>query len=482
MKKKHICNICGNNYKRGCDLARHLTNTHKIQYLDYYLKYIPRKRCKICGKETPFVNVAIGWDEVCCRKCRVALANRRREKTSLEKYGYKNIQSVPSIKKKACKSYVKNCLKKYGVRNTSQIPEVKEQISKTVSSKECQERTLNTNLERWNATHHSKTKHYKDSCRKTSMKHFGVPHPTQTPEVREKMQKTCTINNGVPFALQNHDILEQAFKNRKKKYHGYLSNSEYQFSRMLKKEGIDFKSEYFIKGDKYSHHFDFAIFKNNRLKCLVEIDGEYFHGLLADCDGKYIRGDKDYSRYYLVPNKVKFLVIDSQRLDEGFKELLRILPMKYKDWKKEMLRSIPKNIEDAIPKFSKKRMKSDFKHLCRYKYRKEAFLGKSILLHFCKSHWNDFDWKSIRKSLYKSPVSSHHLLEGLDNFKNVSRLKEKFRKKYVNEDIVTFKHHSPEKMLAICSLGKTYISKEPIDKESTRIIKFLKLNAYSECA
>ena len=78
---------------------------------------------------------------------------------------------------------------------------------------------------------------------------------------------------------------------------------------------------------------------------------------LSDCDGVHAISSKDYLRWSLVPNKVKFLTIDSLRLEEGIKELLRILPMKYKDWKKEMLRSIPKNIKYAIPRFDKNRLK-----------------------------------------------------------------------------------------------------------------------------
>ena len=151
--------------------------------------------------------------------------------------------------------------------------------------------------------------------------------------------------------------------------------------------------------------------------------------------------------------------------------------MKYKDWKKEMLRSIPKNIEDVIPTFSESRLRGDWRQLCEKDYKRGADLCKSVLLHFCRSHWNDFDWKSVRKTLYKSALSSHHLLEGFDKFKNVSKLREKYRKKYDKQEIVTFKYHSPESMLAICSLGKTYACRELIDNESKEIIKFLNLNA-----
>lgn len=278
---------------------------------------------------------------------------------------------------------------------------------------------------------------------------------------------------GHRYYLQDPNNLKNYLKNRG------IPKSEKYFSKLLRKAKIEFKKEFYINSENIAHNFDFAIFKNGKLKCLVEIDGEYFHELIIDNVG-YFR-NIDEKRWDLVPDKVKYLVIDSTRLDEGFEELLRIFPMKYKDWKKEMLKSIPKNIEGAIPKFSDKRMYKDWDNLKKFKYIKKAYICKSILLNFCKSRIVEAlgdEWKEIRKTLYKSPCSSHHLLEGFDIFKNPSKLREKFRKKYKGVKEVIVKHHSPEKMLAICSLGKTYISKEPIDKESKRIIKFLNLNAF----
>lgn len=51
----------------------------------------------------------------------------------------------------------------------------------------------------------------------------------------------------------------------------------------------------------------------------------------------------------------------------------------------------------------------------------------------------------------------------------------KYLAKKSNE--ITVKHHSPEKMLAICALGKAYRSKERFDKGTKAIIEYLGLNA-----
>jgi hypothetical protein len=119
-------------------------------------------------------------------------------------------------------------------------------------------------------------------------------------------------------------------------------------------------------------------------------------------------------------------------------------------------------------------MKKDYKHLCSYPYRKNADLGKSIILNYCKSLFNDLDWKSVKRKVYYSSASSHNPLEGLDNSLNISELREKYKNKYRGMNEVIIKNHSPEKMLAICSLNKTYCC-TMLDSESKKIIKLLDL-------
>ena len=500
---KFKCKICNDFKTKDAATFYHHLRLHRISTNDYYDKFMKKETdgiCKCCGKPTNFLNINLGYREFCSPKCASIGTQDRKIKTCLKNRGTKFPTQSEEVKNK-CK---KTCIKHFGVDNPSKSSKIKKKKEKTclkhfgvkcsfeaesvkiksekslykkfkvthpMHSDEVKNKLRNTNMKRRGVDWVFKDEKVKNKIKVTNLKKFGTENPSQSKEVREKLKNIHL----------NEKIRNKIFSHRKENNNGYLSKAEYEFSKLLKENNIKFKSEYLIKNKKYSHHFDFAIFKNDKLKCLIDIDGRYYHGLYRDFNGIHSKYRKDYLRWNIIPNKVKFLVIDDNEIENGFKELLRILPMKYKDWKKEMIRSIPKNLEDAIPKFSEIRMKQDWNYLCSYRYSNGAFLGKSILLNFCKSRIINLlkdDWKSIRKTLYKSPCSSHSVLEGLDDFKNTSKLREKYRVKYKGYDTIVVKRHSPEKMLAICSLGKTYVSKEPLDKESVKIVKYLRLKAY----
>jgi len=384
--------------------------------------------------------------------------------TNLDKYGVKHNSQRDIIKKKK----VETSLKHYGVIHPTK--------SKTVRNK-----TKKTNIKRFGCENPSSNSTIKNKKAKTSLRHYGVEFPLQSRLVRDKIKATNIKRYGVENPSQDPEIHKKIFAGRKKDNHGYLSNSEYKFSKKLRDTFV-FKSEYFLNG----HHFDFAIFKQDKLDVLVEIDGEYFHGICSDCDGQKVRGDTDSARFSLIPRGVKFLVIDASSIKEGFNELRRIYRMSYKEWIKDMINSIPKSI--PYYSFSDNRMRKDYSNLCTYKYHKNANLGISTIKNFHRSLFNSIDW-STRKELikehkiYYSPVSSHNPLDGLIKIENISKLREKYRKKYKGKKEVKIKNHTSEKMLAICSLGKRYVSKctnKDYLEESKMIIKFHKLNAVVE--
>lgn len=495
------CKICKEYCKDWVSLYHHIRNIHSLSTKEYYDKHLKKKEegiCKYCGKKTKFKTLSEGYREFCSPRCASIGTTDRKIKTCRKNRG----TDFPTQSSEVREKIVKVCNKKYNKDNVSQVPEVQHKKERTFKkhygkshyfkTEEFKENYEKTMIEKHHCDHPMHSNKLKGKLKNTNLERRGVECVFQDKKVQKKIDNTNLERYGFKRASKNKivkdkirkahltkEVRDKVFSHKRKNNHGYLSKSEYKFSKKLKKHNISFESEYLINENNYKHHFDFAIFKNNNLDCLVEIDGRYFHGLYRDYDGFNIIDSKDYLRWTIVPKGVKFLVINDDKLKEGFKELLRILSMKYKDWKKEMLRSIPKNIKDAIPKFDKTRMVSSYEKLKELPYNSKAFLGNSILLNFCKSRIIEAiggEWKSLRKTLYKSPCSSHHLLEGFNIFKNPSQLREKFRKKYKGVKEVVVKHHSPEKMLAICSLGKTYISKEPIDKESKRIIKFLNLN------
>ena len=497
------CKICKCFRTKDALAFYHHLRTHKISTKDYYDKFLKKEnedKCKYCGKQTRFATIALGYREFCSTRCASIGTQDRKIKTCLKNRGTEYPTQSSKVRNKCKKTWMNNL----GVDNPSKSVKIKNKkertclkhfgVSCSFLDEEVKRKSKKTLKKNYNVTHPMYSPLLVNKLKKSNLKKYGVDCVLKSEEIKNKIRKNNLKKYGVECSSQREDVREKIrkshlkksvrnkiFSHLKKENNGYLSKSEYEFSKLLHANNISFKKEYLLKNEKYFHHFDFAIFKKDKLKCLVEIDGRYYHGLYRDFNGIHSKESKDYLRWSLVPSKVKFLVIDDNKLEKGIKELLRILPMKYKDWKKEMIRSIPKNIEDAIPKYKDIRMKSDWNCLCTYKYSKGAFLGKSILLNFCRSRIINLlgeDWKTLRKTLYKSPCSEHNVLEGLDDFRNTSKLREKYRKKYKGCDTILVKHHSPEKMLAICSLGKNYVSKEPISNESVKIIKYLNLNAY----
>jgi len=529
------CKICGKEFKNCGAITTHIIGTHGISSKEYYDKFLKKDEgtCRYCGKKTKFYNIRLGYNNVCSNK---ECIKRKRQLTNIKRYGGVSPFSSKEIQKKIIKTnqykygvsypaqsdkikekmrlkivsnggytlqrphtrkliekavkekygnkyylktskgqklFKKTCLENHGVENPQQSKIVRKKLIKTnienygvenpQQNSKIRNKTVRTNIERYGFKCALSDR---EKMKKSYYKKYGVDNPFRSDEIKKKIKATNNERYGCDYAPSNPAIHKKIFSKRKKDNHGYLSNSEYLFSKRLKNT-FYFKSEYFING----HHFDFAIFESGKLKVLVEIDGSYFHGICCDCDGKHSIGEKDYLRFSLVPKGVKFLVIDSTRLKEGFKELRRIYKMTYKEWIKDMIHSIPKEI--PYYHFSKERMRKDWEHLCTYKYHRNANLGKSIILNFCKSRY-DLDWKEVRKELYYSPVSSHNPLEGLIKTRNISELREKYRKKYKGKKEVLFRKHKPEKMIALCSLNKTYCCTE-LDSESKKIVKLLNL-------
>jgi len=509
------CKICGKDFKEN-GFGPHLLFKHDLSKYDYYDTYYKSNRqegkCLTCGNKTKLLSIKNGYQKYCCRQCAYdsPIRSNTIKNTCLKRYGVSNVFKSEEIKNKSKVT----CLKRYGTELANQSRLIKDKIVRTnlkrygvknpQQNKKVKNKTKRTNLKIYGFENPASCRKIKEKAKKTNLKRYGVENPQQNIEIQNKTKRTnlkrygseCTFSSslvkkkivqttleryGVKHNSQNPEIHKKIFSHRKKDNHGYLSGIEYKFSKKLK-DTFYFRSEYFLNG----HHFDFAIFKHGKLDVLVEIDGEYFHGVDSDCDGQKVRGDKDSDRFSLVPKGVKFLAMDGSKIKEGFRELRRIYQLTYKEWINDMIKSIPKSI--PYYSFSDNRMKKDYSNLCTYKYHKNANLGISTIKNFSRSLFNDIDWSErsslIREhKLYYSPVSSHNPLEGLIEIENISKLREKYRKKYKGKKEVRIKKHTLEKMLAICSLGKRYVSKcadKEYLEESKRIIKFHKLNATLE--
>ena len=517
-----------------------------------YILLHGRKLCPICGKPAAFFNSSKGYFATCGDpECKSAQASATYKATCLEKYGVENPNQTLEVREKT----ERTCLERYGTKRASQSEKVKEKQKQTclerygkeyvTQTESFREKAKQTNLERFGVEHASQAEAIKEKKKNTFQVRYGVDNPNQLEEVKEKKRKTCLERYGVEYVSQVPAFKEASLASTKKtcleKYgvdnaFKLPANREKQKETMLERYGVAsslrvpefhhkaLSKRGMTKPEKKLHEFltsrnipfkynydcngkcfDFAIFKNDQLCTLVEIDGEYFHGLTSDYDMKNVCGASDCERFEKVPEGVKLVVCDSLRVEDSFSQILDILDISYEDWINEIISSLPE--EFPYPSYTDSRLKNDYKHLCEYTNIKEnARLADSTIRHFHKSIYSAHvlgrpspveAWRNkdlLRKCvenrfIYSNSLSSQAIANGFNVCKlapkvsvfSASRAKLLIQE-YLSDCNEIFDPFSgfSGRMLGACSLGKRYtgqdLSSEHV-KESNEIIGYHNLDA-----
>ena len=475
MKLEYICPACKAHFDNTKSLSLHIRHKHysenytgKEFYDDYLKKDVNEGICKTCGKPTRFIKFSKGYKTHCSPKC---------------------AQNDPYVRK----AFSDHCEEKYGVG-----------VSNPMKAKEVFEKFIDKNG--------------KDFFKKNSIKGVekyidlhkseGFINPFQDPEVISKIQETNLKKYGVKYATVLKEFTDKAKRTNLRKYNTatpQLSNRgmtkpEKKVYEFLKNRKFDFRYQYLLNGK----NFDFAIFKDGKLAILIEIDGEYFHGLLSDCDGKHSNGSTDHERFIKVPPNVKFLVADSLNIDKLFSEILENFNIDYDTWIKRIIDSLP--VEFPFPEYSKERMFKDYDYLCRKPYNQRSMCGISIIQNFHKSIWYGHKknmlspvecWKDrnmletvVRnRFIYKSVLSSQNIAKGF-NICSIAKTVSVFNPMLARDIIENFLYDVKVifdpfsgfsgRMLGACAKGKAYLGQALNPQhffESNEIIRLLGLNA-----
>lgn len=517
-----------------------------------YIVLHGRKLCPVCGKPAAFANFHMGYFVTCGDpECKSVHSTSTFKATCLERYGVENPNQLEEIREKT----EKTCLERYGTKRATQSDIVKEKTKQTCIDRygkayvtqldSFKEKVKQTNLKKFGVEHASQSEEIKERKRDTVRARYGVDNPNQSEEIKEKKRRTCLERYGVEYVSQVPAFREASSANTKRtclERYGVdnpfklPANREKQKKTMLERYGVAAPlhvSEFhhkalskhgMTKPEKKLHEFltsrdipfkynydcngkcfDFAIFKDDQLCTLVEIDGEYFHGLTSDYDLKNVCGVSDCERFGKVPEGVKLVVCDSLRVEESFSQILGTLDISYEDWINGIIVSLPK--EFPYPSYTEARLRNDYKHLCEYTDIKEgARLADSTIRHFHKSIYSAHvldrpspveawqDGKLLRKCvenrfIYSNSLSSQAIANGF----NVCKLAPKVsvfsasRAKLLVQDYLSdcnevfdpFSGFSG-RMLGVCSLGKRYIGQDLNEehvRESNEIINFHNLNA-----
>ena len=473
---KFMCKACGEEFDTLRGLGVHIRHQHYSdtqgpkEFYDKYLKTDPREGfCRNCGKPTRFVKFSKGYKLYCSTKC---------------------AQNDPNLRKE----FEDTCEKKYGTG-----------IKNPMQSKEVLESYLSRNGE----DYYKKNSILGIEANKKKYSGRGFSNPFADPDIVKKIQDTNLKRYGVKYATCLKEYSNKAKETNLKLYNTttpQLSNGsrknkpEAKLEEFLKNRGFSYKYQYNVNGKC----FDFAIFKDNKLSILVELDGEFYHGMLCDSDGRHVNGDKDHERFYLTPDNVKFIACDAKNLEKCFAEILKVYDIDYESWISDIVNSMPKDF--PYPNFDDNRMRKDYEFLKTKQYNRRSQVGMSIVKNFHRSIfsarkngrispiecWKDKDKleRVVRnRFIYKSVLSSHNIAQGFSICgiaKTVSvfnpALARFLVQEYLTEFSVVFDPFSgfSGRMLGTCASGKRYIGKDINEThvaESKRIIDFLNLDA-----
>ena len=479
--EKLKCKECGQEFTKIDCVTRHAKMIHKMEPKAYYDKWFKKEGegiCKCCGTETKYWNLEHGYREFCSRKCfwkvttQLESVKEKRKQTCKEKYDSENYMQCKDFKEK---TEVTN-LREYGVKNAGGSDVAIAKIKATKLANHGDENY--NNMEQTYATKEIK---------------YGDKYYNNKMKTRQTWQKAYNIDITSPMQIPG-------VKQKALSYSSKMTTPEKKLFEFLKNRKFQFQYGYELNGKS----FDFAIFNNNELKLLIEIDGIYYHGLTEDRNGKHVRGENDCERFSKVPENVKYIVCDEDNIENCFGEIVKVYDMDYDEWIKSIISDLPK--EFPYPKYTKERLAKDWKHLQEWEWNKNSYVGSSIVRHFHESIWEAHVGKNIspvecwnnkellektvkNRMIYSSRLSSQSIVDGF----NVSKIAPKVSvfnpmsakyliKTYLNEFSEVFDPFSgfSGRMLGCCALGKKYVGQDINTKhviESNRIIDYLRLNA-----
>lgn len=222
MKTQKIyCHICQK--ETNCsDINRfarwHLKKEHDISLKEYYDTYFLKEdenKCVMCGNDTKFDGFNKGYKKHCSRECLHKdtnyrenlkmklkeydrkIANEKRKKTCLEKYGTISASGSEEIKNKVRST----CMDKYGKENTLNLDNVKKQRINSLNKNKLQ---INEKRKKWWKKNKDKIEKINDNREKTCLEKYGNKFASANVKVKDKIRETNFKNKKwIPLDQKN---------------------------------------------------------------------------------------------------------------------------------------------------------------------------------------------------------------------------------------------------------------------------------------
>ncbi len=209
------CKICNKEFSTNLGLVNHILKTHKMTTKEYYDRYLNDKHsniCDICGNiHDRFINLEIGYHNVCSKECGKKLNILHGKATLLKKYGIDNISKLVRVKES----------------------KRKKMLSKTNEDKKIiREKTEKTNLEKYG---YKNTYQLFTDNKEIIQEKYGVDNIFQLPEIKKKIQDNYFIKYGVRYNTQIPEV-KNKIKESNLKIYGCTCNLANEEQILLKKD------------------------------------------------------------------------------------------------------------------------------------------------------------------------------------------------------------------------------------------------------
>jgi hypothetical protein len=275
MEENITCKMCNFKAKSWRSLGVHVKKVHNMDAKFYYDKYLSAHTdgfCCVCGKETKFKSLKIGYVKHCGNSCgtKDKETQKKYKNTSKEKYGTEYPAQSQYIQDKMKATVIS----RYGVTSTFLIPEAIEKSRKTLKLIYGDKGPLGNALVREKIEQTILDKYEVDNVRKSTFfqnkmyetKKLNRPNdPTNLAKQkqtklekynnenynnREKAKNTCQEHYGVVNPLQDKNIYNKTLKTKLEKYGDKNYNNRPAANATKRKNGTFNTSK--IEEDIYS--------------------------------------------------------------------------------------------------------------------------------------------------------------------------------------------------------------------------------------
>ena len=242
-------------------------------------------KCDYCGEEytCSMKNRNFGYKKLpkdSCNKCKF----KKREETSLLKYGVKNSAQTGAVREK-----------------------IKEKNAERLKSKEYKENMKKIMLSRYGVEHSMQNADIRNKCKETWLNKYGVDHPMKNDDFRKNSLKkaySTRLKSGSIKLIDGKSCPEWAKSIGYSRSHFKRMVNEFGFEKAISMEknktGIELLIIEILNSHNLNYDFQFKVckrvadFRVNNL--LIECDGLYWHSDAMQKDSNYhIKKKKIYS-------------------------------------------------------------------------------------------------------------------------------------------------------------------------------------------